>query len=130
MQFFEVVRLMGTQFALPQLAPGASGTCSLRFDGVTVSFTHDERTEALELHAPLGRIDPARPEGLRGLLEANRLGDGSGGSALACDVSGRVGLRQRLALADLSPERFLASLARFVSWAEHWQVRLETGASA
>ncbi len=124
MQFFEVLGLMGTQFDLPQLAPRASGACTLRFDGVTVSFTHDEQAQALELRAAVGRIDPADPQALGALLAANRLGDGSGESALSCDPSGRVGLRQRLPLPDLSAERFLATLARFVTWAEHWQARL------
>lgn len=130
MQFFEVVGLMGAQFGLPQLAPRASGACTLRFDGVTVSFTHDEPHDALELRASLGRIDPADPEALGALLAANRLGDGSGASGLSCDPSGRVGLRQRMPLATLSPEHFLSGLGRFVTWAEHWQARLASGVAA
>ena len=130
MQFFEVVGLMGAEFGLPQLAPLASGACTLRFDGVTVSFTHDTAHDALELRAPLGRIDPSDPDALGALLSANRLGDGSGASGLSCDASGRVGLRQRVPLAQLSPHNFLSTLARFVTWAEHWQARLAAGAPA
>jgi hypothetical protein len=130
MQFFEVVGLMGAQFGSPQLAPRASGACTLQFDGVTVSFTHDELHDAIELRAFLGRIDPNAPEALGALLAANRLGDGTGASGLSCDASGRVGLRQRMSLAALSPEQFLSGLARFVTWAEHWQGQLAPGVAA
>lgn len=130
MQFFEVIEYLSAQLQLPQFVPRPDGTCALRLDDVVVHFTHDPVARCFDIRTDVGHADTADAALMKALLAANRFGDGSGASILACDAMGQVVLRQRFSLQDLSPHRFCTALARFVSYAEHWQERLAAGVRA
>ena len=130
MQFFEVIEYLSAQLQLPQLVPSPNGTCAVRLDNVIVHLSHDPLARCFDIRTDIGHADTGDATLMKELLAANRFGDGSGASVLSCDAMGHAVLRQRVSLQDLSLHRFYTALARFVSYAEHWQARLGAGARA
>lgn len=120
---------LGERLGIPGLRLSPEGICQLVFEQRwAVTLVHDAALHQLVLHCPL--CAPAQASALsaatlRGLLQANFMGQGCGGGQLAMAPDERIYLQWTVALADAaSLDNALESL---LNQAERWSQRLQAG---
>jgi Tir chaperone protein (CesT). len=126
----DLLQELGQKLGLGPLALDDSGNCQLVFDGDLV----------VELQAPgdgfislVATVCPVPADGREALftdlLEANLLGQGTGGATLALDTAlDEVVLCQRLETAQLDNEGFEGALETFINHLEFWKGRTSSSA--
>jgi hypothetical protein len=125
-----LMRALGAEVGIPDLALDEAHCCTLAFDSVAVNFELDESSEQLFLYASLGPMPAAGSRVYEQLLEGNLLWKDTGGATLSLDrEGGRVMLHQVLAAERLSEVDFKAAVEEFVNVAEAWTQRVSEGAT-
>jgi hypothetical protein len=125
-----LMRALGADVGIPDLALDEAHCCTLAFDSVVVNFELDESSEQLFLYASLGPMPAAGSRVYEQLLEGNLLWKDTGGATLSLDrEGGRVMLHQGLPAARLSEVDFKAAVEQFVNVAEAWTQRVSKGAA-
>jgi hypothetical protein len=114
---------------IPAPVPDAQGVAALSFDDrLVLHFAPDSDADAAVLYVPLGDPLPDSDDAgvERQMLQANLLGDTTGGGALAFDErEGRPVLVHRTRLSGMSAAEFGQLVARLVDAAEVWSDRLD-----
>jgi hypothetical protein len=125
-----LMRALGADVGIPDLALDEAHCCTLAFDSVVVNFEFDESSEQLFLYASLGPMPAAGSRVYAQLLEGNLLWKDTGGATLSLDrKGGRVMLHQGLPAERLSEVDFKAAVEQFVNVAEAWTQRVSEGAA-
>ena len=125
-----LIRALGADVGIPDLALDEAHCCTLAFDSVVVTFELDESSDQLFLYASLGPIPAAGSRVFEELLEGNLLWKDTGGATLSLDRQGdRVMLHQGVPAERLSEVAFNAAVERFVNVAEVWTQRVSEGAA-
>lgn len=118
MLFSELVAQLSRQLSLPNLAPGDTGACAIRFDDLVVHFQNVPAARAFDVSCPLGRVAPRDKPAMQRLLE------GREGAGPYCSEAGQVFMRRRFYLQAMSFPNFFKALERFINDADHWRDRL------
>lgn len=124
----DLVAEFGTRTGLGTLRLNGEGVCRLVFDGeLTVDVESGASGREFTLSATLGSLDPEAGRAvLMKLLDANLMGRGTNGAALALDViTDEVVLCRTLPLDGLTYGAFEAALEGFVQAAERWTDEIE-----
>jgi hypothetical protein len=125
--FPSVLKVFGSSLGIDGLALDEYGTCSLAIDEVLLSLRWASDSQTLLVYAPVGMIDlnTVDKNQLVELLEANCLGQGTGGLTLGLEPGfGAIVLSGQLSTHNLEPfvlERFIEF---FCGLAEDWSRRL------
>jgi Tir chaperone protein (CesT) family len=126
----DLMRALGADVGIPDLALDEAHCSTLAFDSVVVNFELDESSEQLFLYASLGPMPAAGSRVYEQLLEGNLLWKDTGGATLSLDrEGGRVILHQGLPAERLSEVDFKAAVEQFVNVAEAWTQRVSEGAA-
>jgi len=126
-----LMRSLGADVGIPDLALDEAHCCTLAFDSVVVNFELDESSGQLFFYANLGPMPAAGSRVYEQLLEGNLLWKDTGGATLSLDREGsRVMLQQGLPAERLSELDFKAAVEQFVNVAEAWTQRVSEGAAA
>jgi hypothetical protein len=127
----DLMRALGADVGIPDLALDEAHCCTLAFDSVVVNFELDESSGQLFFYANLGPMPAAGSRVYEQLLEGNLLWKDTGGATLSLDREGsRVMLHQGLPAERLSEVDFKAAVEQFVNVAEAWTQRVSEGAAA
>ena len=118
----------GHSTGLDGLALDDDGYCCLLIDkDLVINIEHDEPGQRLVLYSVVGEAG----DRLAALLEANYLGQGTGGATLGLQPgSTRAVLSREVPVAGLDVPAFSAALERFVNTTEDWTRRLAAPAES
>lgn len=134
----QALRELGERLGVGPIELDADGGTRITFgEDLLVDLEQPPGSEVLHLHAPAGPLAPGmaaetRAELLAELLEANLLGQGTGGAALAVDTMlDEVVLWRGLPADGLTVDALERALEDFLDHLSAWQRRLaEPGAAA
>jgi hypothetical protein len=118
----EALESLGEQIGLGKLEFDEDGVCGLVIGEDMEIFFHGESDgAALRLTGVLGDIDDDQPALALRLLELNA-GDGDNGpSAFAVDPdTGEILLVRMLAISEMTPEKMLSAVEKFVERVQYW----------
>ena len=125
-----LMRALGADVGIPDLALDEAHCCTLAFDSVVVNFELDESSGQLFFYASLGPMPAAGSRIFELLLEGNLLWKDTGGATLSLDRQyARVMLHQSVPAERLSEVDFKAAVEQFVNVAEAWTQRVSEGAA-
>jgi hypothetical protein len=126
----DLLRELGVKTGLGALELDRNGLCQLVFDGdLRVEFEAPAGGSSFWLAAAVARLPAsAGSDFYRELLEANLMGRGTGGAALAVDPDrGEVVLWQRLDADRTDFPLFERELEAFLNSLDVWKERLDQG---
>lgn len=117
------LRDLGGRVGLPNLQFDREGDATLQFDGVLRVSFHRLDPETLEIWSHVEGLGHAHDVAiLRRALEANHLGEATGGARIALQPGGsRFVLCERVAVAGLTAEAFERRILAFVGHLAFWQ---------
>jgi Tir chaperone protein (CesT) family len=128
-----LLRDLGAELGLPELAPDDQGYCSLKIgERITISIQYEPEEQDLVLFTVLGEVgEELRPEAYPILLAGNLFWAETRGGTLAVEPgTGAVFLLMKDKIQAVDGTRFRAMLTDFVETGEIWQKRLEDLAAA
>ncbi len=122
MPLHDLIRHLGAELGLPELALSPDARCAFSLGPVTLHLTGHSAAPTFTLRSVVGQLSDtdfiARGQDL---LAANLA---TGPRFFAVDANGAVYLTEFFQLPALRLERFFSAIARFTDLAQHWQQRL------
>ncbi|MCL2029299.1 MAG: type III secretion system chaperone [Deltaproteobacteria bacterium] len=125
--FTPILEAFGASIGVEGLALDEHQSCTLAIDEVMLTMQWIEDSEVLLVYAPVGMIDNKVGDNrqLLQLLEANCLGQGTGGLTLGVQPEfGAIILSGQLPTQNLNPVGLERFMEFFTSMAEEWSRRL------
>lgn len=124
----QIIATFGQTIGIGDLGLDDDSYCCLMIDqDMVINIELDEAAQRLLLYSVVGRPDAER---FPLLLEANYLGQGTGGGSLGLQPgTGAAVLSREVPVAQLDVPTFSTALERFVNLTEDWTKRLQAAES-